>query len=532
MIPPSDVEARLRREIAAGRMSRSDAEELHQRLDLLAFNMIVAGQMGEVAQEAAAAWLFHLRTRKLFVFPHASAEEQEQANRWWALAETAGFLERTAKGMRFADASLQRSCCVHFCRSRPLDALLLRLTVRPSFREVWRRWARQDQHLLEQVLTLLSHSPQRQARYRAATVLGYLGDSHAMEALFAALHDASGGVRVKAAEALGAIGEAQAIGPLIACMQRDNPTVGSTIADILIQFGEPVVPPVLRLLEQPQNNIQRLAVYILGQLKDQRAIPPLLKLLSHPDPVLAYRAARALSGFGEPVIAPLLQALSSHDRRLRERAAYALGHTGAAQAAGPLLKLLSKRWEHPYVQQASYDALVRLGNIEAQPLLLTALQDKKKLVRAGAAEALGALGDRRAVPSLLIALQDTDPNVRSKAAGALEKLRDQQAVEALIGTLTDQEWSVRKFAAEALGKLGDQRAVEPLLGALREPNRLARAQMLRALGELGDTRAVEPLLSILSEPDTQESSGVKSWTTWALGKLGDMKANGSDRLPQ
>ncbi len=530
MGPPFDVEDRLNHEIAAGRMMRNDAEELHQRLDLLAFNMTLAGQMGEVTKEAAAAWLFHLRTRKLATRPHAPLEERARAGRWWAFGEATGFLRVAENALRFTDMSLQVYFCTHFCRSRPIDALLLRLAARPAFREVWRLWAKQDEHLIEQLTTLLG-ATQRQRRARVAMILGYIGGPRATDALLAALQDQSGGVRLMAAKALGAIGDERAIEPLITLLLRDYFFIGSAIADTLAQFGEPAVLPLLNLLprlglleRQRGVVVQRWIFEVLGKLKDQRAIPPLLKLLNHQDPVLAYRAAKALSSFGEPVLAPLLQALTSDDRRLRERAAYALGYTGAAQAAAPLLRLLRKRWEHPYVYQMAYEAVVRLGNGEALPLLLTALQDKKKLVRACAAEALGELGDRRAMEPLLMALQDIDPNVRSKAARALGRLGDQQAIEALIDALSDQEWPVRKFAAEALGNLDDQRAVEPLLTALREPNHQARAQVIRALGKLGDTRAVQPLLSLLREPDLEKFSGVKDWTIRVLGNLGDQRA--------
>lgn len=306
------VEDALQREITAGRLTRQETDELYRKLDLLAFNMAVAGHTGEAAKTVATSWLFHLRTRKLSTLPQAHKEEQERAARWWLAGEASGLLHEREGSISFADHSLQTYFCAHYCRSRPFDALLLRLAARDSLREVWQFWAGQDEHLVERLTALLMHAPQIRVRYRAVKVLSYLADPRTLDPLIAALNDASaGGVRVKAAQTLAAIGDPRAIEPLLALLQRDNDSVRSEISEALGSFGAPIVLPLLKLLNAPEKGVVRAAVSALGRTGDERAVAPLIKLLSHRDHVLVGIAAEALGQMGGIAVPSLIQVLKT-----------------------------------------------------------------------------------------------------------------------------------------------------------------------------------------------------------------------------
>lgn len=276
---PSDIEAVLSHQAAVEAMTPDEALELPRRLSRLAFNMTVAGQQGRVAKSAAAAWLFHLCTRNLSHLPQARQEEQERAGRWWGLGEAAGFLAQTEDAVAFVERMWQVAFCVAFCRSRPFDALLLRLAARESCREVWQHWAGQDQHLVERLADMLLRARPARVRCWAARTLGYVADPRALGPLCAALSDASaGGVRVTAAQALGAIKDPRAIEPLIEMLKRDNASVCSEVADALGRFGEPVVLPLIALLKYPVQGVAHAAVKALKEAGDKRAIGPLINL--------------------------------------------------------------------------------------------------------------------------------------------------------------------------------------------------------------------------------------------------------------
>jgi HEAT repeat protein len=87
-------------------------------------------------------------------------------------------------------------------------------------------------------------------------------------------------------------------------------------------------------------------------------------------------------------------------------------------------------------------------------------------VRRDAANALGEIGDAQAVPPLIAALQDEDQWVRQNAVVALGKIRDDEAVESLVAALRDRSLPVRENAAWALGQIGDPRALGPVTSFL------------------------------------------------------------------
>ena len=172
----AQIETALARERAAGRMARQAGDELQRRLALLAFNMTGAGCMGAAPKAAVASWLLHLQHKRLGSYPHAAPGEQAFAAKWWAAGIALGLLrEAEDDSIAFAEHDLQVLLCLRFCAARPLDAKLLRLMVAESFREVWRRWARQDPTLAERLTVPLLGDEQTKGCAHAATILRALG---------------------------------------------------------------------------------------------------------------------------------------------------------------------------------------------------------------------------------------------------------------------------------------------------------------------------------------------------------------------
>jgi HEAT repeat protein len=557
----AQVEIILSREQAAGRLTRQEAELLQHQLSVLAFNMTAAGQPGLVPKTVAAAWLVHLRTRNLSSCSQARSEEQAHAARWWSAGETAGFLRTTESSVAFAEGSLQTYFCAHFCRTRPFDALLLRLAARDSFKEAWHLWAEQDPSMVEQLIAWLKDAPQRHVRFRAAKVLSYLADPRALDPLIAALNDPSGGVRVMAAQALLAIGDPRAIEPINKRLKEEPASLHTPLIEVLGHFGAPALPVLLRLLEVQEKTIARPTFRALSTLHDPQALRPLFNRLGHQDPLSDVQAASILAGFGEPGLLLLLQALQAPDWRVRLAAASGLRRgRGGGRAIEPLLRVLRKQREHPYVLQQAYQAVVEGEDIGQLDLLMSALSEQPPLLAACAAEALGKLGDRRAVAPLLRVLQTASPtlpslrqrllptnfwfryrhhwpkpswlfvlrlldihptpDLRVSVIEALGRLHDPQAVEPLLFALQHPQARVRAKAAQALGNLDASQAVEPLINALQDQVFLVREAAASAVGHLGERAAIEPLLTALhTTPGLARRAMIH-----ALGHLGASQA--------
>jgi len=115
-------------------------------------------------------------------------------------------------------------------------------------------------------------------------------------------------------------------------------------------------------------------------------------------------------------------------------------------------KLISKlQHKNPKVRQTAVVALTKIGK-DAVPVLIQALQDGSRGIRASAAGVLGQIGAGAvdASPALIKTLQN--PEVRWHAEGALAKI-GKGAVPILIQALQDPE--VRQYATRVLAKIGE-----------------------------------------------------------------------------
>ena len=108
--------------------------------------------------------------------------------------------------------------------------------------------------------------------------------------LIAALKDPDESVRWRAAEVLGQLGDGRAIEPLVDAVLKDpNNIVRWHIAETLEQLGDGrAVEPLIAALKDPDGSVRRRAAEVLGQLRDGRAVEPLIAAaLQDVDPELA-----------------------------------------------------------------------------------------------------------------------------------------------------------------------------------------------------------------------------------------------------
>ena len=251
------------------------------------------------------------------------------------------------------------------------------------------------------------------------------------------------------------------------------------------------------------------------------AVPPLQQALRHPDGVVRYHAAEALSAIGASggklVLAALESALSDRQFVVRETAAEGLARLGPA--AIPVLgRALAD--DDDDVRAIAAKALARLAR-EALPTVVQVLVRKNRSGRLGALAALSRLrGHPRAVVKPVAdALADPHPPVRVAAAKMLGRLR--AGAPELTRALDDSRPEVQVAAAEALGELGPNRvgaAVPALVRQLGHRDANVRKASAAALGRLASSArgAVPELLSLLDDPEAD----VRVEAATALGLVG------------
>jgi HEAT repeat protein len=197
-----------------------------------------------------------------------------------------------------------------------------------------------------------------------------------------------------------------------------------------------------------------------------------------------------------------LQDLQSPDLKQRRVAIYVLAELKDPRAVPGLLTIL--RTQDRLIQRDAIEALEAIGDPRAVPDLLAALRIRDWFIQQVAIEALGTIGDPMAIPDLVMALQDDDKWVATEAAEALGRIRHIEAVPALLETLRSQEL-LRSFQTSAQHEKQpvEDNAVAPI-GTFFHEIRDLRCAVTSALGQIGDSRAIEHLIAVMhTDPDAQ-----------------------------
>lgn len=252
------------------------------------------------------------------------------------------------------------------------------------------------------LIKTLSHRDSR-VRWAAATALGELGDTQAVEGLLSALNHPDEGVRVAVMTALGESKDVRAVTPLVSLLSNKSGEVRKAavlalnkILPTAISQEQPpmesVVEGLLAALNDREMEVAVLAAKLLGSMKITQAVTPLIGLLSRGSFDVIKAAATALGQIGdsqafEPLVkqlivigtakevgsalaeidaqraVPILSSalFSSRDSDKCVAVAHALGHTRDAQAIEPLAQAIDRFAGSPSVAQAAVSALGEIG---------------------------------------------------------------------------------------------------------------------------------------------------------------------------
>ena len=213
-----------------------------------------------------------------------------------------------------------------------------------------------EQLTVDQAIANLKQTEDLGLRYYAAWWLGKfrVNEAEAIEALLAAMEDEEdrtpdGGypLRRNAATALGKLGDTQAVEPLIRCLDCPDFYVRESAAQALEMIGDATaIPPLKKMLDGGLGEAVQVAgkphlvqpyeaiIEALGTLNATEAIPLIEPFLEHFFPKVQYAAARALyqltgnSSYGDI----LVQALERDELQLRRSALMDLGAIGYVAA--------------------------------------------------------------------------------------------------------------------------------------------------------------------------------------------------------
>ena len=283
-----------------------------------------------------------------------------------------------------------------------------------------------------------------------------------------------------------------------------------------------------RLAAEKKPQVKAALARAIGDLKSPTSLEPLQAALdpsaTDAETALANKElAAALGRLGDPKAAPALMGLlRAKDSYTRIEAIQALGVLRAPQAVEPLMQLVSDGTSEPFLNKKAIEALGRIGDARAVPVLMRMLTKERQGISfyVESSFALYQVGTP-AVDALLSAMEGRDAELTKwaqqngvnpasyamKGAQILGDLKDRRAEAALIKQLSFTNSSaqiqalVRMQAAEALGRMRTAAAVRPISALLSEEDPTVRTSYVRALVLLGGRDALPALEKAAGQGD-------------------------------
>jgi HEAT repeat protein len=311
----------------------------------------------------------------------------------------------------------------------------------------------------------------------------------------------------------------------------------------LFLIGEPVVPFLIKALDNENKDIAQWSAETLITLEDERAFEPFLRIAQdkRSEYWLRYKAISGLELFKtKQTVDVLLSILASElanpttpkldndfidavmpsTNWILGNTISVLGRLGNKKAVEPLMNILTSNSDR-YARETAALALGHLQDTRTFDVLIKALDEENKTLRRYSMYALGELKDARAFDKFVLLLKDHDYNIRDAAINAIASLRHERSFFVLYDLLKEQNTQDEPNGREvvlALGKLGDKRAFEVLANIVRHGHRYTALFAALALGKIGDTRAFDALLESLKKTPPN------FYAATALGELKDPRS--------
>lgn len=308
------------------------------------------------------------------------------------------------------------------------------------------------------------------------------------------------GVKTAAIELSGVLKDPASLAGLLEAGSKEEFPGDAARAVVPIIKKEPLA--IIQWFENEDYLVRRFAVNVAVSVPVPEYYGFFVKLLSDYDGHIRSLAARGLAGCGNPDgVGPVMKLFEDPYEDVQEEAVAALArmrdfldekklHKGLESREMPVrrstIMLIGKLKLHHFVQELGF-----------------ALKDEMTLVRKAAVAALAETGTPECIKHLLTALSDEDPDIRASAALSLAQLGGPGTVERLCLLLEDQSDMVRAAAANALGILGSRAAAPYLIRLLSDKNGFVVAMAVKSLGMIGGDEAGKALAGMLSYADSE-----------------------------
>ncbi|MFC1745426.1 HEAT repeat domain-containing protein [Candidatus Riflebacteria bacterium] len=229
--------------------------------------------------------------------------------------------------------------------------------------------------------------------------------------------------------------------------------------------------------------------------------------------------ADVLVNFGELAINPLMDILEDPDINVRYSAVRALGKLKAKKAASKIINLFNKETD-PRFRGCIVVSLAQIGTDEVRkPIILAYEEEKDDRVRCLIVTAIGILCDDSSLAILKKALKDTDARVRANAVEAIARIKGLNPSEFIKQLLKDPNNRVRANVCKVLWHSDPETVFNSLKEMIESEKEMERASAAYAMGEIADKRILELLVERLK---VEKASQPREHICEALGKIGEL----------
>ncbi|MBF0274320.1 MAG: HEAT repeat domain-containing protein [Nitrospinae bacterium] len=198
-----------------------------------------------------------------------------------------------------------------------------------------------------------------------------------------------------------------------------------------------------------------------------------------------------------------IEQLKSNDFSQKRIALEVLGQMDDVRAILPIIETFDdEEWQ---IRNSAIDALVFLNKEESIPPLIKLLKSENASIRNSAICALERMGGG-VVEYLKNGLNDSDIDVVIFTANTLGFIGSAYAVDCLIDALESgsKDENVVFAIIEALGRIKSPRATEVIVKGLKKADVWDKFNYLTALGNIGDERATQAVLECYDDEETLE----------------------------
>jgi HEAT repeat protein len=240
----------------------------------------------------------------------------------------------------------------------------------------------------------------------------------AVDPLVAILKNKDNGIRNTASDALARIGS-PSVNPLITALYDTDNNTRQAAAESLAKIGAPVIDPLVAIMYDPNDTVRYYVVEILGKTEDSRAIQPLIWHLKDLSSDVRDAAAQGLTIVGSKATEALINAFQDPDPDVKRYIVRILGDTRDLRGIPVLIAGLAD--DNDLINQGATTALVKTGSPAVGPLINT-IEKSTFATRCRIYYVLGEIKDVCALESLIIGLNDNNVQAEQAAATALVKI--------------------------------------------------------------------------------------------------------------